>query len=46
MPVGGLWSQNENVWCVQIRPEEVESIMKQIDLDGSGQVDFDEFLQV
>lgn len=31
---------------MQIRPDELESIIKQIDTDQSGQVDFDEFLQV
>uniref|UniRef100_A0A7S3QZ31 EF-hand domain-containing protein n=1 Tax=Dunaliella tertiolecta TaxID=3047 RepID=A0A7S3QZ31_DUNTE len=31
---------------MRISPDELDNIMKQIDADNSGQVDFDEFLQV
>lgn len=31
---------------LQVRPDELEAIVAEIDADGSGQVEFDEFLQV
>mmetsp|Transcript_30289 Transcript_30289/g.77235 ORF Transcript_30289/g.77235 Transcript_30289/m.77235 type:complete len:155 (-) Transcript_30289:527-991(-) len=31
---------------MRVRPDELDAILKEIDTDGSGQVDFDEFLQV
>jgi hypothetical protein len=30
----------------QVRQDELEQILREVDTDGSGQVDFDEFLQV
>lgn len=46
MQLGLIISRLWYFHAMQIQPEELDSIMKQIDTDNSGQVDFDEFLQV